>query len=310
MEDKRQFSSAANSAMLLPRSALRLLKDAGSAELKALIYICACDGCFDNAELCEACGITQTELQSAISFWRGAKVLRLGSAEAEIPAPAKLSKVRTMQEYDTEVLSDAKLNNKDFAAVCYVCERAFEKHTLTRNDLNTLYYLYSFVGLPFDLLCAIIENCALNEKRSMQYLVKTALGLYEEYEIDTYEKYDEYLERRKIVTDSTSQLRTLLGIGNRSFTTNEKQYIERWFGQRQYAFELIRYAYDLTVDAIGKFSFKYADAILERWYSEGITTLDGAIKQRENYKSSNSKENNDSFDFDEFVRIASNRKLT
>ena len=34
--------------MLLPRSVLEHLKDASADELRALIYICAFDGCYDD----------------------------------------------------------------------------------------------------------------------------------------------------------------------------------------------------------------------------------------------------------------------
>ena len=104
----------------------------------------------------------------------------------------------------------------------------------------------------------------------MQYLVKTAIGLYEENDIDTYEKFEQYTERRRTVDDGVSKLRKLLGIGDRALTTNESQFTEIWFAQREYPFELVRYAYELTVDKLGKYNMKYMNAILDRWHEEGI----------------------------------------
>ena len=165
------------------------------------------------------------------------------------------------------------------AGVCGFCQSAFEKHTLSRNDLNALYYLYNFVGLPAELICAIIEYCAAKGKRSMQYLVKTAIGLYEENDIDTYEKFEQYTERRRTVDDGVSKLRKLLGIGDRALTTNESQFTEIWFAQREYPFELVRYAYELTVDKLGKYNMKYMNAPEANYIDFGgstISELDGS----------------------------------
>ena len=71
MNDKKRYSTAASGAMLLPRSVLEHLKDASADELRALIYICAFDGCYDDTDACETCGITESQLNSAVSFWRG-----------------------------------------------------------------------------------------------------------------------------------------------------------------------------------------------------------------------------------------------
>lgn len=80
---KRDIQPAASGAMLLPRSVLEHLKDASADELRALIYICAFDGCYDDTDACETCGITESQLNSAVSFWRGTKVLRLGDSQGD-----------------------------------------------------------------------------------------------------------------------------------------------------------------------------------------------------------------------------------
>lgn len=70
---KRDIQPRPSGAMLLPRSVLEHLKDASADELRALIYICAFDGCYDDTDACETCGITESQLNSAVSFWRGTK---------------------------------------------------------------------------------------------------------------------------------------------------------------------------------------------------------------------------------------------
>ena len=288
MEEKRKYSSSINDVMLLPRSALEFLKEASAIELKVLIYISSQNGVFENEDVCEALNVTESELSSALGFWRGAKVLRIG---------------------DAKELAEAKTNDSAFATVCEFFSSQFNKATLTRADLNSLYYLYQYVGIPCELICEYIDYCAKNGKRGTQYLVKTSLGFYEDSELDTTEKFREYLSLREVADENVNKMRQLLGIGGRALTTTQKQYFTRWFEERQHTFELVRYAYEITVDKIDKPNLKYMDTILERWFSQGILTVEHAEKDRESYKKENEGENNDTFDFDEFLAIAKNRDI-
>ena len=308
MEENRKYSSSINEVMLLPKSALTFLKEANAIELKVLIYISAQGGVFENGDVCDALGITESELSAALGFWRGAKVLRIGDAN-EIPKKATPSKINTMQEYDAKELAEAKTSDPAFATICEFFSSQFDKATLTRTDLNSLYYLYQYVGIPCELICEYIDHCAKNGKRGTQYLVKASLGFFEESELDTVEKFSEYLALREAADENVNKMRSLLGIGGRALTTTQKQYFTRWFEDRQHSFELVKYAYEITVDNIDKPNLKYMDSILERWFSQNIRTVEHAEKERESYKKENGSENNDTFDFDEFLAIAKNRDL-
>lgn len=308
MEENRKYSSSINEVMLLPKSALAFLKEANAIELKVLIYISAQNGAFENGDVCDALGITESELSAALGFWRGAKVLRIGDAH-EIPKKAAPSKINTMQEYDAKELAEAKTSDPAFATVCEFFSSQFDKATLTRADLNSLYYLYQYVGIPCELLCEYIDYCSKNGKRGTQYFVKASIGFFEENELDTVEKFSEYLSLREVADENVNKMRSLLGIGGRALTTTQKQIFTRWFEDRQHSFELVKYAYEITVDNIDKPNLKYMDSILERWFSQNIRTVEHAEKERESYKKENGSENNDTFDFDEFLAIAKNRDL-
>ena len=74
--------------------------------------------------------------------------------------------------------------------------------------------------------------------------------------------------------------------------------IENWICTMQYGTEVIRLAYDATVDAIGKPSIAYANTILERWYAEGYRTVDDVTAAMEAYR--RQKLGGSSFDIDDF----------
>ena len=65
--------------------------------------------------------------------------------------------------------------------------------------------------------------------------------------------------------------------------------------------ELIRLAYDRTVEATGKVSFAYIDKILAAWAAKGITTVQAAEAGRN--AAVRAAEGDYSFDLSEAMRI-------
>jgi DnaD/phage-associated family protein len=68
---------------------------------------------------------------------------------------------------------------------------------------------------------------------------------------------------------------------NRELTTKEKRYVNSWTVTFGYGMEVIRLAYELTVDKIGEPSLNYANAILESWNAKGLKTEDEVKAQIE-----------------------------
>ena len=74
-------------------------------------------------------------------------------------------------------------------------------------------------------------------------------------------------------------------------------------------FDVITKAYEITVNATGKASIPYANAILEKWYSEGLKT----VEQVEAYLSKAAEEKESagqSFELDEFFNAAISRSYS
>jgi DnaD/phage-associated family protein len=85
----------------------------------------------------------------------------------------------------------------------------------------------------------------------------------------------------------------------------------RWTQTYGYDTDIIRIAYDITVNAIQKPVPKYADKIIEKWYSEGLRTL-ADIEAFESKKKDMPKDNGEvqkSYEIDDFFAAALNRSL-
>ena len=308
---EKTFKSAIDDVVLIPRRTLGFIGSASADELRVIIYICACGGTFDVTRAAEELKMSKETIEAAIGYWRGTKVISLPNDNNDISAEAErkvTSKVNTLQIYEPQLLAETVDKDTRFKTLVDHVAQRFEKGTLNKNDINSLYYLYDYINIPAELICGIVEYCAENDRKSMNYLVRTAINLFEEQEIDTYEKLEGYLNARRSFNDGVSRFRRLAGIADRGLSVKEKATFSLWFEERAYPFELVEFAYEITVDKLQKFNLNYVNAILERWYTEGITTLSAAKDNVESYKEKHKKFDNDTYDFDDFFNAALNRK--
>lgn len=294
---RKKINTPGDNLILLPREIEKMLKNAGAAELRVLIYLFA-QGDYTAGEAARELGLSISEVESAVAFWRGAGIIELSSCKK---TKKSSSSVNLYQTYDSETLSEAVEKDNEFRSVCDTIGEQMGK-LLNKNDYNSLYYLYDYVGLPADLICGITEYCTQQKKFSMQYMLKTALGMYDDG-IDSYEKLENHLSKREKAKTSIGKLRKLCGMGERQLSKKETEFVERWFLQWDMPFELISLAYEKTVDSTGKLNFSYMNSILKSWYNSGYKT-------EEDIKIGDKKESvKSSFDTDEFFEAAVKRSM-
>ena len=251
--------------ILLPRDVLGRLKDATGAELKVFLYLYAWKQA-ETPEMASQLGISPSEVDAALAFWRGAGLLETDDSPQKKPLPASTS---LFKNYDSQTISSQLEKDKAFRACCDLVAEKLGKQ-LTKNDYSSLLYLCDYVNLPPEVVSGITEYCVSRGKTSMQYLMKTALSMYEKDGIDTYEKLEAYLTRLEQVRNIEEQVRRMCGFGNRELSSKERDLLNRWFGEWDLRMELVRLSYEKTVDALGKVSLSYMNSILKRWYENGL----------------------------------------
>lgn len=262
------IKTPAENLIILPRDVLPHVKNASAEELKILVYFFS-EPDSSVADAARELGITVSQAEAAIAFWRGASIF----AESEGKRKKLASDTSTYRNYDSQTLSTALIEQADFSMLNdFVCER-LAKSVLTKNDLSALFYLYDFARIPAPVICGIVEDCCSNGKSNMQYIYKTALSLYEQG-IDTYEKLEKHLTRKAEINSNVGKLRKLCGMGDRALTSKEKKAFDQWFGEWSFSFDVVELAYEKTVDATGKVNISYMNTILRRWYDSGFSTVE------------------------------------
>lgn len=294
MPDKR-IATPADGIITVPREALNNIKTASAEELRMLLYMFA-NPESDIGSAARETGITVAQAESAYSFWRGAGIFAEESVKKQVAKDPSI-----YRNYDSETISDRREKDAGYQMVCDCAGEKLGK-ILTKNDYSSLLYLYDFVGMPAPVVCGVIELCCSEGKNSLQYIFKKAVGLYDDG-IDTYDKFESYLNRRAAVNTEIGRLRKLCGLGDRELSAKEKSMFDTWFGEWHMPFELVRLAYEKTVDATTKVKFGYMNSILRRWYECGYTS----VKDVANGESSRKQNGSASFAGDDFIEAAMNR---
>ncbi|MBE6599805.1 MAG: DnaD domain protein [Ruminococcaceae bacterium] len=300
---------------VLPASAVGKLDRATKKDIKVLFCLGAspellslCEA--DAAAAASACACTEAELAAALAFWRGAGVLE-SSEEEPLTVPekeekhekkTKLSRDDELPQYTTDELTELLEKRKDTAQLINECQNVVGK-IFNTHEVNIVLGLEDYLGLDGLFILTLCDFCVSIGKKSLRYIEKKAFGLYDDG-VTTIDALSKHIENARKIADLEWQIRNLFGMGDRELTTKEKKFIDKWVNAFGYDMDIIKKAYEITVDAIHEPSPAYANAVLERFNKEGLKTLadiEAAIAEK--------LPGEGSFDTDDFFEAALRRSM-
>lgn len=265
-----QIPSAAD-CFIMRRLPADVIKQLTAAELKVLLHGAGGASC-EPTRLAEELGITADEAEAALVTLEGLAIVSLKEEKN------KKNKSHINAQYDSEELADAIDVNDSFKIVVEFATEKLQKQ-LNRNDLNTLFSMYDFYGMSSEFICGVIDYCVSVNKYSLAYIFNTAVSMQADG-VNSYESLQEHLKEKRATDSKASRFRRLCGWGSRELTVKERNYTERWFGEMGLSFELVKHAYEITVNNTGEVALPYMSKLLEKWHAAGIKTPAEVEKQQ------------------------------
>lgn len=252
--------------------------------------------------------LPRESVAASVAFWRGVGVFGDAKDHADDVKEGTHARVsakksvpdRGLPTYGAAELADIAENRADFTALVGACQQTFGK-IFNAAEVGIIAGMTDYLGLEGDYILLLLSHCVRMEKKSLRYAEKTALSLYDEGITDAV-ALEERLQRIETMANATGQIRTMFGMASRAFTTKEKAMVENWVCVMKYTMDVIKLAYESTVDAIGKPSISYANTILERWHAEGYRSAEDVTRAMEEYR--RRKQGGSSFDADDFFHAA------
>ncbi len=281
----------------------------------------------------ERIDVSFADVERAISYWRGAGVIDLTEERtpekktvrrtAETPTEKKIVSderktgetvkpertphpVDALPNYTMTELSELLEKRKDISLFIDECQRAYGRMFNPR-DIGKIIGLIEHLALSEEYVLTLLRyfgELPEEERKTLHYVEKMAFSLTDDG-ITEPMALREHLDRLRLVRTNEGQIRSIFGMGSRAFSSKEKKAVMLWLGEYNASMELIRLAYEKTVDATGKASVPYADKILERWYREGLTTPEAVEKAEREEKTGKTESEN--FNTDDFFEAALRR---
>lgn len=240
------------------------LKDADEKKLKVLLYILRhAPKTVTVEELCRASGASVSAVEQIVEFWKDSGIFGANASEEPSASPKPEHK-------KTNAVEVARAAETD-PALSFLLKRTQELmgHTLTRSESEALFSVYSWAGMPAEVLLILIQYCVSVDKCSMRYIEKLAYNWQDEG-IASYEAAEKKVAALKAQDKAEAKIRSIVGIHDRNLTTSEKEHLRRWTVEWNMGWDLITVAFERTADNTGKLSFAYMNSILKKWREQGI----------------------------------------
>ena len=283
-ENKKLAVNYGQGVIVLPEAVMGAISSAKKTDIIALLALVS-EKDADITAIAERYALSADSIERAIAFWRGAGIIsyieenKPEPEKKEEKAPVKQTKggkrgdLGELPEYSSTEIAEMIEGNREVALMIDECERALGK-IFRVGEIAKILALRDYLGFTLEYIAALCEHCAKIGKTSIRYIETTALALYDDGITDK-ASLDEHLRIAQAKHDLEVQIRSLFGMNmTRALTTKEKKFIDSWIGNFGYGYEVIKLAYEITIDKINEPSLNYANAILERWNADGLKTED------------------------------------
>ena len=307
-----------NGVTVLPTSVIGYVDKAKKFDIKVLMLIASSDrfrmGKYEQL-IAQELNCEITDVQNSISFWNGTGIISLTDGvecvkaveKNELSIVPKRAKVTELPQYTSAELNSLLKKHNNIVGLIDECQNVLGK-IFTAADIKVLMGFVDYLGLDNDYILVLMHFAARNDMKSLRYIEKIAISCIDDGFTDA-KVLQEALYAREEKAQIENKIKNIFGLGSRKLTSKEQKQINAWVTTYNYDIGVIEKAYEITVTATNKPSIHYANAILEKWFADGVKNIEDVenlIAAREQEKATEGS----SFDVDDFFAAALKRSYS
>lgn len=267
-------------ALRLPKSCVAVLSDADVSDLRVLLHVAALENEgkeFDEKKAADELMLSESEIRSSLKFWRGAGVLKKATKQTAAEAPEEPKQAsrrrRALPEKRTASFTAGELceiadMNEEFKVLLDAAQQT-AGWIFNTSEIEIIASLYSNLMLSSEYILALISYFVHKHEKPLRYLEKVAYSFIDEG-VDTPAALEERLRYLERYEGYEGMVRKLFGLGGRSLIEKERKMLAAWLDEYKYGEDIVRAAYEITVNNTGKASLSYANTILKNWHDDGV----------------------------------------
>ena len=288
----------------------KYMRIASGASIKTLLYLLRYSGSvIDSAQVAQAISISEEDVRDAFIFWEQVGLLANNEdiyipSSPAVPVPAAPEKTYEAEITDEQArftavktaalrsphfspvqIADTVKGNDEINFLFKTCEGLYGR-PLKHTEQNALVTITDEIGLPSEVTLMLVSYCFSIDRPTPAFMKNMAVE-WMENDITTLLAAEEYINGLQEKFGAESIIRSVFGINNRALTQKEKDFAVLWVKEWGFNAEIIRMAYDINVNAKGKFTFPYISKILETWHQKGLHTVDAIRADQENRQTGN-----------------------
>lgn len=283
----------------------KYMRIASGTAIKTLLYLLRHSGsCVDSVQISQAFSISEEDICDAFVFWeqvglivKNDNVYAPAMQKTAIPSvsetsyeeeitdeQARFTAVKTAAlrspHFSPVQIADTVKGNDEINYLFRTCEQLYGR-PLKHTEQNALVTIIDDIGLPSEVTLMLVDYCFSIDKATPAFMRNMAVE-WMENGITTLHSAEEYISGLQAKYGAESIVKSVFGINNRALTQKEKGFAVLWVNEWGFTAEIIRLAYDINVNAKGKFTFPYIGKILETWHQKGLHTVESIMKEQEN----------------------------
>lgn len=303
--------------------------DADATQLRVLLWLASDLSLLQKPkQLAKLADCDVKSANAAVKFWLSRGVLTSDEVEAvpamatvreepkePDPQPKKvLQRADELPTYTSVELAELLEKRASVRALVDEAQNILGK-MFNPSEVNILIGMVDYLGMDEESILMLLAHCKNMGKHTMRSIEKYAITLVDRG-ITNAAAMEEEIRTAEALHTFEGEVRTLYGMKSRALTSRESKMFRAWveFG---YDIEIVRRAYELTINATNDPNPAYTNAILERWHADGLKTLseiDAAIEEQKNKKEGKSPKKDttlgNSFDTDDFFAAALRRSFS
>lgn len=269
----------------LPGSVLSAT-DADAVQLRVLLWLSSDPSlCEKPRQLARLASCDADAAQAAIRYWVERGVIVGGDvADTTVSVMAKPVKAEPVQPKRTLVRRADELPTYSSSELANILEQRESVRIMVDeaqriigkmfnpSEMNTLIGMLDYLSISEEGILMILAHCKRIGKTNLRSIEKYAYSLADR-EITEPQALEEEFRTVEAMRSFEGEIRSIFGMKSRALTAKETKMLRSWvsFG---YGIDAVKLAYDITVNATNEPSMAYANAILERWNTEGLKTVE------------------------------------
>ncbi len=245
--------------------------EASREELRVLVAVSFNEGISDS-DISAAAGVSPARAKSALALWLAEGVIEECCENTVTEEFADRLRPGELMETPAKEVAES-IRDEGLSELIAECAALFKRPALTTEEIKCITGLATQYSLTPDYILTLAAHLASKTHLTAPALRDKAIALASKG-IDTTEDLEIHLKEKEQESSNEYEIRRIIGVWRRTFSTSELAMIRKWFDTFGYSSVIVSEAYDICVMNTGDLSFSYMDKILSSWHEAGCKTLE------------------------------------